>query len=644
MREALLRLGEVGLVQASPGRSTTVATLDLRAVRDARDVVAAMHRLAVVEAAAALTRQDLTEMRAANRRFRAALRSGDVDAALAADDELHAVPVRVAANAALSTVLAQYTPVVRRAERARFSTLAGRASAARHDDLVRLLAAGSAEDAAALSFDTFHSLDTDTDTDDNPGALTMPLSDFPRHPLTFGPSPIHRLDRLTAHLGGATVWAKREDCNSGLAYGGNKLRKLEYLVPEALALGADTLVSIGGYQSNHTRQVAAVAAHLGLRCVLVQEKWVDWPDSVNDRVGNIMLSRIMGAEVRLDPAGFDIGFRDSWKQAIADVEARGGTPYAIPAGASDHPLGGLGFAGWADEVARQEEALGVFFDTVVVCTVTGSTHAGMIAGFAASGAGASRHRHRRLRDPGEDARPGGADRAAYGGPHRPRTRPARRRDHRAGGLGRRPLRHPGRVDARGDAPDRPARGRHPRPRLRGQVDGRPHRPGGLGRDPPRQQRALRAPRRPAGAERLLRALPRHRPCPRAVSAGKVDLTPRRRSTSARSSIAARLLGSQVTQRRTRDPFVRRRHPGEERRPDAGGLLRRGDLLHLTDETTALARRHGESPRGSGDLVGELLAQVGEDVVEDAEPVRRLQGLEPDQRGALVDRRGAHLDC
>ena len=166
VREALLRLGEVGLVQASPGRSTTVATLDLRAVRDARDVVAAMHRLAVVEAAPALTRQDLTEMRAANRRFRAALRAGDVDAALAADDDLHAVPVRVAANAALGAVLEQYTPVVRRAERARFSTLAGRASAARHDELVRLLADGSAEGAAALAFDTFHSLDTDTDTEE----------------------------------------------------------------------------------------------------------------------------------------------------------------------------------------------------------------------------------------------------------------------------------------------------------------------------------------------------------------------------------------------------------------------------------------------------------------------------------------------
>jgi 1-aminocyclopropane-1-carboxylate deaminase len=196
--------------------------------------------------------------------------------------------------------------------------------------------------------------------------MNMTLSDFPRHRLTFGPSPVHPLPRLTRHLGGASVWAKREDCNSGLAYGGNKTRKLEYIVPDALAQGADTLVSIGGYQSNHTRQVAAVAASLGLKAVLVQENWVDWPDCVNDRVGNIMLSRIMGAEVRLE-----------------DVKARGGTPYPIPAGASDHRLGGLGFANWAYEVERQERELGVFFDTIVVCAVTGSTQAGMIAGFAA---------------------------------------------------------------------------------------------------------------------------------------------------------------------------------------------------------------------------------------------------------------------
>lgn len=211
----------------------------------------------------------------------------------------------------------------------------------------------------------------------------MKLHDFPRHPLTFGPSPVHPLRRLSSHLGGAQVWAKREDVSSGLAFGGNKVRKLEYIVPDVLASGADTLVSIGGYQSNHTRQVAAVAAHLGLKCRLVQEHWVPWDDPVNDKVGNILLSRILGADSRLDPAGFDIGIRDSWKNALAEVEAAGGTPYPIPAGASEHPLGGLGFANWAFEVAAQEKELGVFFDTIVVCTVTGSTHAGMIAGFAA---------------------------------------------------------------------------------------------------------------------------------------------------------------------------------------------------------------------------------------------------------------------
>ena len=103
---------------------------------------------------------------------------------------------------------------------------------------------------------------------------------------------------------------------------------------------------------------------------------------MNDRVGNIMLSRIMGAEVRLDPSGFGIGFKDSWNTALEDVRRRGGVPYGIPAGASDHRLGGLGFANWAYEVQQQERELGIFFDTIIVCSVTGSTHAGMIAGFA----------------------------------------------------------------------------------------------------------------------------------------------------------------------------------------------------------------------------------------------------------------------
>ncbi|WP_231650730.1 1-aminocyclopropane-1-carboxylate deaminase, partial [Streptomyces clavuligerus] len=209
------------------------------------------------------------------------------------------------------------------------------------------------------------------------------ISSYERYPLLFGPSPVHPLERLTERLGGAELWAKREDCNSPIAYGGNKTRKLEYLVADALAQGCDTLVSIGGVQSNHTRQVAAVAARAGLRCVLVQESWVEWPDSVYDKVGNILVSRLAGAEVRLVRADFGIGVKESWERALREVEAAGGRPYAIPAGASDHPLGGLGFANWAYELAGQEEELGVFFDTVVVCSVTGSTQAGMVAGFAA---------------------------------------------------------------------------------------------------------------------------------------------------------------------------------------------------------------------------------------------------------------------
>jgi 1-aminocyclopropane-1-carboxylate deaminase len=213
----------------------------------------------------------------------------------------------------------------------------------------------------------------------------MQLADHPRVPLLFGPSPIHPLPRLSEALGGGVeIWAKREDCNSGIAFGGNKVRKLEYLVADALAQGCDTLVSIGGIQSNHTRQVTGVACHLGLKAVTVQEGWVDYNDTVYDKVGNIQLTRIMGGDIRIDPAGFDIGVRDSWKRALESVEAAGGKPYAIPAGASDHPLGGLGFANWAVEVEQQEAELDTFFDTIIVCTVTGSSHAGMIAGFALS--------------------------------------------------------------------------------------------------------------------------------------------------------------------------------------------------------------------------------------------------------------------
>ncbi len=326
----------------------------------------------------------------------------------------------------------------------------------------------------------------------------MALDDFPRTQLLFGPSPIHPLRRLSEYLGGEVeIWAKREDCNSGIAFGGNKVRKLEYLVADALSQACDTLVSIGGIQSNHTRAVTGVAAHLGLKAVTVQERWVDWPDVVYDKVGNIQLTRIMGGDVRIDPAGFDIGIRDSWQRALASVEEAGGKPYPIPAGASDHPLGGLGFANWAREVADQENALGIYFDTVVVCTVTGSTHAGMIAGFAKEGRGRrvigidasatlDKTREQLFRIASATAEKIELDRqltdddvelvegyaaGIYG--------IAGRRDDR---------RHPHGRSTRRDVDG---------PRLRGEVDGGTHRHGPLRRDPRRIECALRTSRRSA---------------------------------------------------------------------------------------------------------------------------------------------------
>ena len=214
----------------------------------------------------------------------------------------------------------------------------------------------------------------------------MNLNKFEKYPLTFGPTPIESLPRLSEHLGGdVALYAKREDCNSGLAFGGNKVRKMEYIVPDAIKSGADTLVTIGGVQSNHTRQVAAIAAKIGMKCRLVQESWVPFNDAVYDRVGNILMSRVMGAEIELVDEGFDIGIRESWEAALADVKAKGGVPYPIPAGASVHKYGGLGFVGFAEEGRAQEADLGFKFDYVVVCTVTGSTHAGMAVGFAADG-------------------------------------------------------------------------------------------------------------------------------------------------------------------------------------------------------------------------------------------------------------------
>ncbi|WP_457255797.1 GntR family transcriptional regulator [Pedococcus sp. P5_B7] len=158
VREALLRLQQAGLVAALPGRSTTVASLDTRAARDAQAVVAEMHRLAVHDAVGLLTADDLARMRAANARFRLALGAGDAEGALAADDELHGIPVAAAGNAALAAVLDQFTPVLRRVERLRFSSLSGRGSVALHARLIDLCEAGDREAAAEVSHQTWQTL------------------------------------------------------------------------------------------------------------------------------------------------------------------------------------------------------------------------------------------------------------------------------------------------------------------------------------------------------------------------------------------------------------------------------------------------------------------------------------------------------
>src|SRR6202012_4753809 len=145
------------------------------------------------------------------------------------------------------------------------------------------------------------------------------LQKFKRYPLTFGPTHIEKLDRLSEHLGGKVqLYAKREDCNSGLAYGGNKLRKLEYILPDAIASNADTLVSIGRGQASRARMIAGVAGKIGFKCRLVQESWVPHEGAVYERVGNILLSRIMGADVRLVDDGFDIGIRQTWEEELEE--------------------------------------------------------------------------------------------------------------------------------------------------------------------------------------------------------------------------------------------------------------------------------------------------------------------------------------
>lgn len=215
------------------------------------------------------------------------------------------------------------------------------------------------------------------------------LDKFEKYDLLFGPSPISKFENLSKALGGkVNIYAKREDRNSGLAFAGNKLRKFEYIVPDILAGDYTHIVSIGGIQSNQTLMTIATACKLGLKAVTIQENWVPIPEAEKptyDKVGNIEAARILGGDVRLVPDGFDIGLRKSFEDTLEDLTAQGFKPYPVPAGCSEHKYGGLGFVGFADELIKQEKELGIKFDKIVVCCVTGSTAAGIFVGMAQYG-------------------------------------------------------------------------------------------------------------------------------------------------------------------------------------------------------------------------------------------------------------------
>jgi 1-aminocyclopropane-1-carboxylate deaminase len=210
------------------------------------------------------------------------------------------------------------------------------------------------------------------------------LSIAPKLSLATLPTPIHPLPGLSRRLGGPELWIKRDDL-TGLAGGGNKTRKLEFVVADAISQGADTLVTVGAVQSNHTRQTAAAAARAGLRCALLHNGWAPDVTPYFAKVGNILLSQIMGADLYVDQTPRAIGDEGQLSALASHLQGQGSRPYVIPGGASEHPLGGFGYAACAEEITAQSAHLGIDFDYVVHCTGSSSTQAGLVAGFAALG-------------------------------------------------------------------------------------------------------------------------------------------------------------------------------------------------------------------------------------------------------------------
>jgi L-cysteate sulfo-lyase len=209
------------------------------------------------------------------------------------------------------------------------------------------------------------------------------LARFPRVRLGHLPTPLEPMENLSRHLGGPQLWIKRDDC-TGLSTGGNKTRKLEYLMADALAQGADVVITQGATQSNHARQTAAAAAKLNLACHILLEDRTGYTDPAYTRSGNVLMDKLHGATVSRRPGGADM--QAEMEALAAELRASGRRPYVIPGGGSN-PVGALGYVGAALELVAQASELGLRIDHVVHATGSAGTQAGLVAGLVGLNSG-----------------------------------------------------------------------------------------------------------------------------------------------------------------------------------------------------------------------------------------------------------------
>ena len=207
------------------------------------------------------------------------------------------------------------------------------------------------------------------------------LARFPKAQLRDGPSPIVALPRLSRHLGGAAIYVKREDVD-GLGGGGNKLRKLEFLIGEAQTMGADTVITVGGRQSNHARLTAAAAARVGMKCELVLSRLVPIDDDDYVENGNVVLDRLFGAVIHDIPG--NVSALQVAEERAATLRSQGRKVYVCPLGGSS-PVGCLGYVSCAIEILDQSRESGIEFDHIVVPNGSGGMQAGLVAGAIAAG-------------------------------------------------------------------------------------------------------------------------------------------------------------------------------------------------------------------------------------------------------------------